>query len=159
MLASHPLARRSVGVMVWEEDKGSALFCLWRNDSDVERPLGMRLEQAFDWAIYSRDFAHRDLLLAKSMNNLGAHALILGGTFTAVAALAHLICIAVGAPAYRFMGAGERMALAAEAGEMQPTLITLAITLMLFVWSAYALSGAGVISLLPFTKSLSVNKG
>lgn len=86
------------------------------------------------------------------MINLGAHALILGGTLTAVAALAHLICIAVGAPAYRFMGAGERMALAAEAGKMQPTLITLAIALMLFVWSAYALSGAGVISRLPFTK-------
>jgi hypothetical protein len=86
------------------------------------------------------------------MNSLGAYALVLGGTLSAVAALAHLVCIAVGAPAYRFMGADERMARAVEAGKMQPTMITLAIALMLFVWSAYAFSGAGAITRLPFTK-------
>jgi hypothetical protein len=50
------------------------------------------------------------------------------------------------------MGAGERMARAVEAGKLRPALITLAIASVLLVWSAYALSGAGVIGRLPFTK-------
>ena len=44
------------------------------------------------------------------MNSTGSPALIAGGTLTAIAAVAHLACIFLGAPAYRFMGAGERMA-------------------------------------------------
>ncbi len=44
------------------------------------------------------------------------------------------------------------MARAVEAGKLQPTLITLAIAATLLAWSAYALSGAGLIALLPFTK-------
>ena len=71
---------------------------------------------------------------------------------SAAAALAHLACIAIGAPAYRLMGAGERMARAAEAGYAFPTVTTLAITAMLLVWSAFALSGAGVIPKLPLTR-------
>ena len=50
------------------------------------------------------------------------------------------------------MGAGERMARAAEAGKLKPTLVTLAIASVLLICSAYALSGAGVIGRLPFTK-------
>jgi hypothetical protein len=70
------------------------------------------------------------------MYSLGVYALILGSALTALAALAHLACIAIGASAYK----------------LQPTVITVAIALLLFIWSAYALSGAGVISRLPFTK-------
>ena len=81
----------------------------------------------------------------------GAQALIVGASFSAAAALAHLACIVLGAPAYRFMGAGERMARAAEAGKLRPTLVTLAISGVLVVWAAYALGGAGVIDLLPFS--------
>jgi hypothetical protein len=44
------------------------------------------------------------------------------------------------------------MARAAEAGRLRPTLITLAITIILLAWSAYALSGAKVVSELPLTK-------
>jgi hypothetical protein len=51
------------------------------------------------------------------------------------------------------MGAGEKMARAAEAGDVQPTLITVGIAAILFVWAAYALSGAGLITRLPFTKA------
>jgi hypothetical protein len=82
----------------------------------------------------------------------GAQALAIGAGLSAIAAVAHLECIVIGAPAYRFMGAGERMARAAEAAKMQPTLVTLAIAGVLLVWSGYALSGAGIIDRLPFTK-------
>ncbi|MDR7150907.1 hypothetical protein J2W49_002870 [Hydrogenophaga palleronii] len=44
------------------------------------------------------------------------------------------------------------MARAVEAGKLRPTLVTLAISGVLLIWSAYALSGAGVIDLLPLTK-------
>lgn len=81
----------------------------------------------------------------------GSQALLAGAVCSAVAALTHLGCIAWGAPAYRLLGAGERMARAAEAGEVQPTLVTLAIAGLLFLWSAYALGGAGVIGPLPFS--------
>ncbi|WP_346286825.1 hypothetical protein [Zoogloea sp.] len=66
--------------------------------------------------------------------------------------MAHLACIALGAPAYRLMGAGEKMARAAEAGKLRPTLVTLAVTAILLTWAAYALAGAGIIGPLPFTR-------
>ncbi len=86
------------------------------------------------------------------MSSAGGQALIAGGTLTAIAAFAHLACIAIGSPAYRFMGAGERMARAVEAGKLRPTLVTLAITAVLLVWAIYAFSGAGLIRELPFTR-------
>jgi len=82
----------------------------------------------------------------------GAQALVMGGALSAAAAVAHLACIVIGAPAYRFMGAGEKMAHAVEARKLGPTLITLAIAAVLLTWAAYALAGAGVISGLPFAK-------
>ncbi len=85
--------------------------------------------------------------------SVAAQALIAGGALSAVAAVAHLACIALGAPAYRFMGAGERMARAAEADKLRPTLITFAIAALLFLWAAYAFSGGGIITRLPFTKA------
>lgn len=86
------------------------------------------------------------------MLNAGAQAFVVGAALSATAAVAHLACILIGAPAYRFMGAGERMARAAEAGRLRPTLVTLVITMILLLWSAYALSGAGVIGPLPLIK-------
>jgi hypothetical protein len=82
----------------------------------------------------------------------GAQALIIGGALTTAAAVAHLACILIGAPAYRFMGAGEKLARAVEAGKQRPRLITLAIAAVLFIWAAYAFSGAGLIGPLPFLK-------
>ena len=82
----------------------------------------------------------------------GSIALLLGAFLSAAAAIAHLACIAIGAPAYRFMGAGERTARAAEAGQLRPTLVTVAIAGVLFAWAAFALSGAGVVGPLPLTK-------
>lgn len=86
------------------------------------------------------------------MYNFGPQFLIAGAVLSGAAAAAHLACIFIGAPAYRLMGAGERMALAAEAGKLQPTLVTLAIASILALWAIYALSGARVIGHLPLTK-------
>jgi hypothetical protein len=86
------------------------------------------------------------------MVGIGAKALALAGLLVALASLAHLVCIAVGARAYRLMGAGERMARAVEAGKVQPTLITLGIAGVLLVWALYAFSGAGLAPRLPFTE-------
>lgn len=47
------------------------------------------------------------------------------------------------------MGAGEEMATLAKRGSIQPTIITSFIVLVFSIWTAYALSGAGVISQLP----------
>ena len=82
----------------------------------------------------------------------GSLALLVGAAFSVVAALAHLACIAIGAPAYRLMGAGERMARAVEAGQLRPTLVTLAVAGVLLVWAAFAFSGAGIVASLPLTK-------
>lgn len=84
------------------------------------------------------------------MNGYGAQALMAGGILTVVAAVAHLACIGLGARAYRFMGAGERLVRAVEAGRAGPTFITLAIAAVLVACAMYAFSGAGVIEL-PFT--------
>jgi len=78
--------------------------------------------------------------------------LIVGAALSAIAAILHIGCIYYGAPWYRLFGAGEKMAMLAEQGSIQPTFITTAITLVLASWSVYALSGAGVIIKLPLLK-------
>ena len=79
--------------------------------------------------------------------------LLVGGGLSLIASLAHLACIAGGPSWYRFMGAGERMARAAERGEARPALITVAIAAILAVWAAYAFSGAGLIAPLPLLRT------
>jgi putative oxidoreductase len=66
----------------------------------------------------------------------------------------HVYIITQGAPAYRFFGAGEKMAQAAEKGSSIPALVTLGISLVFFVWGLYALAGARVISELPWTRAI-----
>ena len=78
--------------------------------------------------------------------------LVAGANLSAAAALLHLGCIAFGAPWYRFLGAGEQMAQMDLAGHWYPTVATLVISSILLIWSAYALSGAGVIRRLPMTR-------
>lgn len=86
------------------------------------------------------------------MYSAGAQTLILAGVLSSLAAIAHLACIALGGQAFRFMGAGERMARAVDAGKFQPIVVTLGIAAVLAGWAAYAFSGAGVIIQLPFAK-------
>ena len=78
--------------------------------------------------------------------------LIIAGALSAVIAILHIGCIYFGAPWYRFFGAGEQMALLAERGSIQPTLITSGIVLVLSIWSIYAFSAAGVIIRLPLLR-------
>lgn len=79
--------------------------------------------------------------------------LILASVCSGIAALLHLGCIIFGADWYRAFGAGEQMALMAEAGMVYPTVVTSVIVVVLAVWSLYALSGAGVIGKLPLVRT------
>ena len=79
--------------------------------------------------------------------------LMAGGVLSALAALLHLAVIAGGPDWYRFVGAGEEMARMAERGSIRPTLITLAITALLAIWSAYAFAGAGLLRRLPLMRT------
>ena len=79
--------------------------------------------------------------------------LLAGGLLSTVAAFLHLGIIAGGPEWYRFFGAGEGMARMAEQGSPTPTLITIGIALILFVWAAYAFAGAGLIRRLPLMRT------
>jgi len=72
-------------------------------------------------------------------------ALSIGAGLNTIVALLHIGCIYFGASWYRLMGAGEQMATLAERGSSQPTVITSFIVVVFIIWTAYALSGAGLI--------------
>jgi hypothetical protein len=78
---------------------------------------------------------------------------MLGGTLSAVASILHVAVIAGGPSWYRFFGAGEGMARAAEQGSAAPALVTLAIAAILMVWALYAFSGAGILRRLPLLRT------
>lgn len=80
--------------------------------------------------------------------------LIAAAVLNALAAALHLACIAFGPAWYRFFGAGERMARMAAAGNWYPTIVTMFIAGVLATWALYALSGAGAIPRLPFTRAI-----
>lgn len=83
----------------------------------------------------------------------GRSLLMVGGVWSLLAALLHLACIVGGPDWYRFFGAGEGVAQAAERGEAMPALMTLGIAAVLAVWAAYAFSGAGRIARLPLLRT------
>jgi len=84
------------------------------------------------------------------MENQGKLWLTLGGVFSIMIAMLHIAVIIGGAPAYRYFGAGEEMALMASSGSVLPALITFFIAVIFAVWGLYAFSGAGLIRHLPF---------
>lgn len=86
------------------------------------------------------------------MPNRPSRLLLAAAAADVLAALLHLACIALGPPAYRWLGAGERVAQMAARGDAYPTSITLVIAGVLLVWALYALSGAGLIRRLPLTR-------
>lgn len=75
--------------------------------------------------------------------------MLLAAAGTALAVLLHIGCIVFGATWYECFGAGERMVQLSRAGHPSPTAITTAITLVLALWTAYALSAAGWLPALP----------
>jgi hypothetical protein len=83
-------------------------------------------------------------------------ALIAAAVFTLLAAILHLMCIAFGGKWYLAMGAGREMARLADSGHWYPTVATLVISLVLVIWSLYALSGARLLRPLPFLKPVLV---
>lgn len=82
--------------------------------------------------------------------------LVIAAALNFTAALLHLLIIYFGAGWYRFFGAGERMAIMAERGDIKPTIITLFIAGMLSVFGLYALAGAGFRIPLPFVRPVLV---
>ena len=85
--------------------------------------------------------------------NPGTTSLIIGGWLSVVAALLHIGCIIGGPDWYRFFGAGEEMALAAERGAWFPAVVTGFIAVILGVWALYAFSGAGKFGRLPLLRT------
>jgi len=79
--------------------------------------------------------------------------LLAGGGLSLAASLLHLGCIVGGPSWYRFFGAGEAMARAAERGSIRPALITAVIAAILATFAAYAFSGAGLVGRLPFVRA------
>lgn len=79
--------------------------------------------------------------------------LIAGGLLSAAAALLHISVIVGGPDWYRFFGAGEAMARAAERGSLVPALATIGIASVLLAWALYAFSGAGRIRRLPLLRT------
>jgi hypothetical protein len=77
--------------------------------------------------------------------------LIFAAALTFIAAILHFACIFIGAPAFRWLGAGESLARMAERGHWYPPFIAFVIGALLTAWAAWALSGAGVIARLPLT--------
>ena len=76
--------------------------------------------------------------------------LLLGAAGSWAVSVLHLWIAWKGAPAYRFFGAGEEMARAAEKGSPVPAVVTLGIALVFAVFGWYALAAAGIASALPF---------
>ena len=85
--------------------------------------------------------------------NPGSRWLVFGGWLSILAALLHIGCIIGGPDWYRFFGAGEEMALAAQRGEWRPAIMTAGIATILAIWAAYAFSGAGRIRRLPLLRT------
>ncbi len=83
---------------------------------------------------------------------MGIQWLKLGGILSFAVALLHVVIIFIGAPAYRYFGAGEDMATAAESGSAFPAVLTLLLATIFAIWGLYGLSGAGVIRRLPLLK-------
>jgi len=79
--------------------------------------------------------------------------LIAGGAMSLAAAVAHIACMIGGPDWYRFFGAGEPIARAAERGSWGPPLITLGIASILAIWAAYAFAGAGLLPRLPLMRT------
>jgi hypothetical protein len=83
----------------------------------------------------------------------GRRLLILAGALSVGVALLHVACILIGPAAYRYFGAGERLASLAAAGSPVPALITAGFAAVFAVCGLYAFSGAGLVSRLPLLRT------
>ena len=93
------------------------------------------------------------------MLELAHYLLIAGGLASIAIAILHLAVIYYGAPAYRYFGAGEKMATMAESGSLFPGFVTLGITIVFGVFGMYAFSGAQFLFTLPFLRIVLIGIG
>lgn len=68
----------------------------------------------------------------------GAFWLMLGAGLSSIAAIMHIGIIFGGGDWYRFFGAGEQMAQAAESGKAFPAIVTVGIAATLSIWALFA---------------------
>lgn len=78
--------------------------------------------------------------------------LVCGAMASFLVAALHIYIIIAGAPGYRYFGAGEEFAQAAETGKYFPAIVTSGIVIMFVVFGVFALAGAGVIQELPLMR-------
>ena len=76
----------------------------------------------------------------------------MGGILSFAVALLHLVIIFIGAPAYRYFGAGEEMARGAESGSLFPAMMTVVLVVIFAIWGLYAFSGAAMFRRLPLLR-------
>ena len=82
----------------------------------------------------------------------GRRLLAIFGWWNIAFAVLHAVIIAVGGPGYRYFGAGEEMARAAEAGKAHPTVVTAGLTFTFAFFALYVFSAAGYVRHLPLAK-------
>lgn len=73
----------------------------------------------------------------------------IGGVLSFAVAFLHIAIIFIGAPGYRYFGAGENMARLAASGSLMPAVITCGIAIVLALCGFYAFSGVRMIRPLP----------
>lgn len=95
----------------------------------------------------------RRIILHKVPGNRGTPWLLGGAALSFAAAALHIAMIFGGPEWYRFFGAGEQIATAAERGSLMPAAITSGIAILLTLWALYALSGAGRVRRLPLLRT------
>ena len=83
------------------------------------------------------------------MSARGRGLLLSAGLADAAIAFFHLGVIAVGAPAYRYFGAGEGLVRKAEEGSILPAALTTGAAGVFVLFAAYAFSAAGMLTPLP----------
>jgi hypothetical protein len=83
----------------------------------------------------------------------GRGALLAGGVLCLGVAALHVGIVVAGPAAYRYFGAGERLAAPAAAGSPVPALITLGMTAVFAIMGLYALAGAGFLPRLPLLRA------
>jgi hypothetical protein len=76
-----------------------------------------------------------------------------GGWLFAAVALLHFVVPFVGARAYRYFGAGEAMARRAEAGSLEPAVMTFILAGVFAAFSYYAFAGAGSVRRPPLLRT------
>ncbi|HEY3052961.1 MAG TPA: hypothetical protein VGK04_06170, partial [Thermoanaerobaculia bacterium] len=69
---------------------------------------------------------------------VGRRFLLLAALLTSTITVLHIVIVFVGAPGYRYFGAGEQIARLAEQGSPVPALLTLCIAAIFAVFSLYA---------------------